>query len=432
MKKLTLVCLVMACVFAGGADVLADGGGIIIAEVATESAESASEEFVEIYNAGQKQNLEGWKIEYMPASGSGWTTKAQLNGEIAPYDRYLAASNENLGPDSLFTSGMASSGGHVRIVDENGIEVDRVGWGTAVEALTFPVAKPEKGQSMKRQASEDGDLINTGSNIYDFMLSDTPSPQKRSVQIELCELPVEAPIPTPTIPSPTPILKTYPPILITELLIDPDKPLLDKSDEYIELYNPNNFVVDLKGYILQSGREFSYTFTLPSYQLSPSEYLAVFSSDSALVLANSGGAARLLDPNLEQVAKTDEYTAAKPGHTWMLYAGTWQWSTQTSPNLANSVPVEEAEETVLHRKVVAGTTSASGSEQPAAVATNTFAEPLNLRTTNYRVLVSMVVIALIYAVYEYRHDITSIYAKSKSYIRSWRQNWPKFKRWRNH
>ncbi len=63
-------------------------------------------------------------------------------------------------------SGLAGSGGHVRIVITNEeVELDKVGWGSALDAETTPAGEHAKGQSLKRQFSEEKNWRDLGHRL---------------------------------------------------------------------------------------------------------------------------------------------------------------------------------------------------------------------------------------------------------------------------
>lgn len=309
---------------------------LLLVEVQTGSASSASDEFVEIYNAGtQAADLENWVLQYRSASGSDWTTKATLSGSLPARSRLLAGV-PGFYPtaDADLNSGMAKSGGHIRLAQlaETGeIEADRLGWGTATEPEAVASLAPDNGQSLKRRWSEDGEVVDANNNGLDWFTSQTPSPRSEMVAMqpvddlseESSPTPQPSPAPSPD-PSPMPnsspgAKQNYALIEITELMVDPDKPATDDKDEFIELYNPNPFTVDLKGYTLKTGTTGRYDFTFPALALKPKQYRAFLSSDTRLTLSNSGSIARLYDPNNKLVYASGPMARprqTKPGHAW--------------------------------------------------------------------------------------------------------------------
>lgn len=116
---------------------------VVISEFATRGPTSATDEFVELYNPTDNAiDLSGWKLQYKSTSGTIWNDRAILpaNSSIPAHGFFLLANTSYLGattPD--FTSGSWTSGtgmadsGHERIINAAAVEVDKVGWGTAID-----------------------------------------------------------------------------------------------------------------------------------------------------------------------------------------------------------------------------------------------------------------------------------------------------------
>jgi hypothetical protein len=230
---------------------------------------------------------------------------------------------------------------------------------------------------------------------------------------------IESPEPTdeeegtqPTIPAGNLGLKTP---LLSELLPNPASPQTDKDDEFIELYNPNDTVFDLSGYVLEVGLTTKKRYTIAAgTKLPPRAFLALFSADTNLALTNSGGQVALVDPLGRTLATSEVYGAAKDGQSWVLANADWQWTTKPTPNAVNVVSAPAVKKTVA-KKTNAGTgvkSSAASSkltsseaekdvEQAAAVAATT-AVPLHPG-----VLALVGLSALLYGAYEYRHDVAN-------------------------
>lgn len=117
---------------------------VVISEFATRGPSSATDEFVELYNpTGAAIDLSGWKLQYSSTSnGTTWSDRAILpaNSSIPAHGFFLIANQTSYAggatPDhtsSLWTSGTGmADNGHERIIDASAVEVDKVGWGTAV------------------------------------------------------------------------------------------------------------------------------------------------------------------------------------------------------------------------------------------------------------------------------------------------------------
>lgn len=321
----------------------AEGQSVVISEIQTGSGESASQEFVELYNpTSQDIVVNDWELEYKSAASdniaASWSTRALLAGSIKSHSYYLVAPNTYLPTsDAILSTGLASGGGHVRLVDADGTIIDLVGWGTANSSETTATKEPASGQSIERLpgrlVEDGGNAKDTQDNQADFILREISQPQdSRSTS----EVPFEGPIPQDQ-PESDPELPPgeYPKIDITEALVDPAKPLMDTSDEFIELFNPGEVSVYLAGYSLRTGKDFHDHYVLPDIQIEPGQYLALYSNQTRLALTNSGGAVQLLDPAGEIISQTAEYPAAITGGSWAIVMSEWDWTIQTTPARPN-------------------------------------------------------------------------------------------------
>jgi hypothetical protein len=145
-------------------------------ELSTGTSASASDEFVEIVNAGDAAvDLGGWKLVYRSASGSSDVTLATL-----PAGTSLAAGGFLLfggsgyagshAADQSFTTGLAAAGGAVGLRDANGALVDGVGWGSAANGLVegAPAAAPPASAPPGAGIGRHPDGHDTNDNAADF------------------------------------------------------------------------------------------------------------------------------------------------------------------------------------------------------------------------------------------------------------------------
>lgn len=344
---------------------------LLITEAQTGTTVSASEEFIEIANTTVDAiDVSSVKIEYFSAASSSFDKPSRtvtLHGLLTPGDHYLVAST-GYSPAELindtFSSGLAANGGHLRLINSATKEVyDVLGWGSAVHPESKAASPAKTGHTLQRRIVA-GKLIDTNDNQADFESATptptgyTPPPSEPEQEPDLDPTVPDTPLPETPEPAPddTPTPTTPVVVQITELLPNPASPQTDASDEYIELYNPNDQLIDLRGYKLQTGNTYNHSFTFTEASLPPFSYQVFYSSETKASLANSGGKARLLAPTGEVVSETEAYGSAADGRTWAWDGTRWQWTITASPAAGNIITTP-AVATKVAKTTAAKTTS---------------------------------------------------------------------------
>ncbi len=201
--------------------------------------------------------------------------------------------------------------------------------------------------------------------------------------------------------------------LINELLPNPAEPASDDEDEFIELYNPNNAAFDLTGFRLQVGTTTLHTYTFPEgTNLPPKSFTAFYSIDTNLALSNSGGQARLLDPLGNIISQTDVYDTAKEGKAWALANGKWYWTTSPTPDAANIINQPMTTKALSVGSTTSKKAASKSSAKPKVKAAsasnnNTTTDTSPSSNLNPLILAGIGGSALLYAGYEYRHDLAN-------------------------
>ncbi|MCA9333203.1 lamin tail domain-containing protein [Candidatus Saccharibacteria bacterium] len=424
--------------------------GVKIVEVQTTGINGATdEEFIEIYNtSNSKIDLSTWKLQYLSAGGSSWQTKATLNGFIYPKGKLLLTSSGYMDDiaDITFSSGMKMEAGHARIAkpdpndDTKLISEDLVGWGTALHPEGEAADYAPAGSSITRKTNSVDEYVDTDNNKSDFGIDNNPiaesnniSPDDETINGEeddIVEENIENIIPvedevieeiieTVEILTEDVSNEGLQPVQITELLPNPAPPASDSTDEYIELYNPNNEDFDLTGYKLQTGNSFSYSYTFDDKIIDGGSYLTLYISETGLTLANSSGQARLLSPTGTVLFQTDKYNDAKDGEAWTYKDGVWQWTGQPTPGSENVLAATTAElkaaekakkttksTTPKAKKATTAKKTAQKKSGTAATTTNNGdADSGGTTSINRWIIAGVGAIALGYALYEYKDDI---------------------------
>jgi hypothetical protein len=477
MKKILHLTCVLIAVYAFLPPNLAlatpNEAGMRISEIQTGSTlggiVNTNDEFIELYNnSDQTININGWKLEYHPATrvNNDFGSPSQsvtLNGLVGARKHYLLGrATYYIGQaNQSFSEPLADSGGHLRLVSGDVsagslTQHDLVGWGTA-KSPEGVAAAPAPGnlKTLTRKSVDSVSLQDTDINSDDFIKADgtpvsdaiippvedppqTPPPDDPVVDPPTDPVvenpPPEEPIPPPEIPPPpaAPAL----PLQITELLPNPAAPATDDNDEFVELFNPNDQAIDLAGYVLKTGANLTYQQNLNGLSIGPKTYLVLYSKDTDLVLSNTTGRAVLFDPSGASIATSDAYSDAPEGQSWQITNNVWQWSTVSSPAAQNVVSppifgVPNAAKSALKKttakkastpKVASAKTAtakkASTAKPKAAKSTNPSSQAAALvegQPLHPAVLGFMGSLALLYGVYEYRGDI-------RNQIRKFRRN----------
>lgn len=394
---------------------------IIITEVQTGSASSASDEFVEVYNNSNSDiDLAGWSLYYRSATGTSWTKKATVvTGTIKSKSFWTFASI--IVADTKFTSGLSSTGGAIEIRDKAGLQVDQFGWGSSQTFRVSAASPSAAGQSMYRIYDfTTASFANAGNNFADFDLTDTPTPSK---------------LPEPEkIEQDTEAIK-YPQLELTEIFPDPSSPQTDSEDEFIEIYNPTDTAADLSGWKLvdEAGNE----FLIKDYMVEPLQRISFYPTETKITLNNTGDSIKLINPNGEVVDESDNYGSAKEGLSWSKIGGSWQWAEEPTADAANAdayvanitagstavakLKKATTKKTTTKKASPSKTSKPSTSKLKAATKTNDYTAKADDQASQkssglWGWLIAAVGIATIgYAIYEYRTEIQLFFKKLRGH-----------------
>lgn len=136
--------------------------------------------------------------------------------------------------------------------------------------------------------------------------------------------------------NPNPPPKNYPSnIFLSEILPSPEGS--DTENEFVELFNGNNFEADISGFKIKDKIGVVKTFTIPAgTKISANGFLAFKNSQTKISLNNTGDRVELLDPTGKIINSTD-FGKSQQGQSWSKNETGWQWSIQTTPNQANVI-----------------------------------------------------------------------------------------------
>jgi hypothetical protein len=526
--SLVLVLSVITTPQAWAADDVRPPAPVLITEIQPGTAASASQEFIEIYNASRLPidlTAGAWQLQITSSAATTWESPLRtipLAGVLGAGHTLVAAAKYTSGGVSVqyladsvrasFSPGVTAAAGHIRLgyttrvsgpghtcVDAFRV-VDEVEWSRGTAGVpTSPsldgrsvYAADSNGigtaYSLQRRVTPDMQFADTEDDNADFLqVTSTPGsvPQVPlydallvsstcSVTPEPSNEPSEPPSPptdigsdgdpdppadpqpeAPTDPTPgeqlpsDPTPQTNAGLLaprITELLPNPAAPQSDDTDEFVELYNPNDSAFDISGFVLEVGLTTKHRYVFPDgTQLAAVSWAVFYARDTGLSLSNSGGAARLFDTANVAVSAVDPYGAAAEGQAWAYDAGVWQWTTTPTPgapNVVMSLPmvIKKTVATAAVKKPVAVKAAATkapkqqttkAAKQPKASKTQTAAmAPVAAERRNplhIGVLAAVGSFAILYGAYEYRSDIANKLHQLRRYRADRRKDRPRAK-----
>ena len=156
-----------------------------------------------------------------------------------------------------------------------------------------------------------------------------------SAGVDIQEKPEPEPQPEPKI---KPII--YPSgILINEILPSPEGP--DAENEWIELFNQNDFEVNLSGWKIMDTVGSTKTYIFPEgTKIKATGYLILNRPVSKITLNNGGDGLQLIQPD-GKIIDEAVFEKALLGQSFNRFETNWKWSLILTPNSANVIPAPE-------------------------------------------------------------------------------------------
>lgn len=132
---------------------------------------------------------------------------------------------------------------------------------------------------------------------------------------------------------------TYPALILSEIFPNPAG--RDDGQEWVEIYNPNDFPVNTKNYILDDYTNGgSSPMKLKEVEILPKSYYLVH--DPSVNLNNSNEEIQLLDPSGTLLDKIF-FSEGFEGQSFARMKNQWLWTTFPTPNFENEIISEELE-----------------------------------------------------------------------------------------
>jgi len=376
MKRFSIILLFLIFFVLPQKILAANSLDIIISEICWMGTDvSANDEWLELYNNTDGDiNLEGWGIY----EAGGETLIEPLTGTIFAHSYYLIERTDDTTLPSIPASqepsgwsghGLKNSGEHLQLLDNNSNTIDEVNcsdnWfqgDKSTKQTMERISSSVSGNSSSNwQTSQDSNGTPKRANGPGFQPPPPPPPTPPPSDPK----PKPEPKPTPPPPKPEPDpepapelpkeepslpIKTpeeapsqpaqpieYPEgIIINEILPSPEGP--DSENEWIELYNQNDFEVNISNWKIQDeeGRTTTYTFPKDTKILAK-KYLILTRPLTKITLNNDGEELTLIQPN-DKTIDSVVCPKASQGQSYnRTTSGNWSWSSTLTPNKPNIV-----------------------------------------------------------------------------------------------
>ena len=346
MKKLSRPWVFLFLLLIASSSQAANSLDVVINEIAwMGTSVSYNDEWIELYNTTDSLiNLDGWFIIHFTQKGEQGST-FDLGGTIPAHGFYLLERTDdnsvpNITADKIYTGPLNNNGELLQLSDEQGTIIDLI---DCIDGGWFAGDNKTK-QTMERIGPD-----SLGSEPENWQTSQNPggTPKaKNSVAIEASsEEQIIKPEPEPELLSqeePQPKLITYPSgIVINEILPSPEGP--DEEEEWIELFNQNDFEVDITGWQIQDivGKTKIYTF-LEGTKIASQGFLVLPRPESKITLNNDGDGLNLIQPD-EKIVDTITYEKAPKGESYNRIDLKWIWSSILTPGVLNQIPSPKIE-----------------------------------------------------------------------------------------
>ena len=291
---------------------------IIINEIAWMGTEkSTADEWMELYNSNDSPvSLDGWILK----SATG-TLEIALKGIIPAKGFYLLERTDDdtipgISADLIYSGALKNSGESIGLYSN---------LANLVDSAFYPDGWPA-GDNQTKQTMERTDLSGW-QNSQDQ--GGTPKAEN-SIIIKAEE----------KIEKTTEETKIYPlGIIINEILPSPEGP--DSEKEWIELFNQNNFEVDISYWKISDTLGTIKTYAFPtSTKISPKGIVILYRPTTKIILNNDGDGLRVSRPD-GKIMDSVDYEKAPTGNSYNRVGSEWLWSSIPTPGLINQISSTE-------------------------------------------------------------------------------------------
>lgn len=350
---------------------------VVINEVAWMGTEvSHNDEWIELYNGSSEPvNLDGWVLK-----ASDGTPEIPLAGTLLTSKGFylLERTNDDSVPgiaaDQIYTGALKNSGETLQLYDVESSLIDTVdcssGWFAGDNMAKQTMERAETQWQTSQNSGGTPKAQNSIAMIIEpapQQLEESPSqpesepepepqsepePEAKSQTTKETQSSEETQSPTATStemtkenPEPSAKIEFQQEyargIIINEILPSPEGP--DAEEEWIELFNENDFEVDISLWQLTDTVGQTKTYTFPQgTKLSAQAFLVLTRPETGITLNNNGEELKILHPDAN-IVETVAIPNAPRGQSYSRIQQNWVWSSALTPSQPNIVPLPTPE-----------------------------------------------------------------------------------------
>lgn len=334
----------------------AASANVLITHIQAGGVGAATQEFIILYNNSDEEvDISGWCLTnktnvsfacFGPSNvGQETYLPARKRAVIASEAMFILQPTGTVSltyaPTSQSSGSITGSSDTISLVDHVGAVVDRQSWSTSIAA----------GMQFERRASDSPPLYNDTDTSADWLITipgvlPLDETEVDTTIVDMCpnidEIQLFVPIGKIQDSSGNCIDRQIVPLLLTEIL--PNALGSDEGQEFIELFNPNDFAVDLKKYVLYVGPNFENMYNFPDgVVIQPNEYISFTNKLIPFSLLNSSSRAALAPSDYNQlISETPAYVDPPEGQSWALIDSEWRYTNQPTPGSVNLLSTDNA------------------------------------------------------------------------------------------
>ena len=314
---------------------------------------SSSHEWLELYNPSTSSiNLAGWVLQTADQG-----IRAVLRGDMPSQGFFiLERSDDNVLPnikaDIIYQGALSNQGEKLQLLNNQNQIVDEIDFSKG-----WPAGDNKTKQTLQR--------IQDSSGLAVWCASQTAGGTPKQANACPTALPISL---EPSQPATTSLPITAKPaldsiqaknILINEFIPAPQGP--DAENEWIELYNANNFEADITSWQIKDIAGAVKKYTFPKDTLIPEQgFLILTRPQSNIALQNDQDGLELLNSQ-GVIVDTIKYQQPPTGQSYNRTAEGWQWSLALTPGKPNIIKTNQPQ-------VPASATSTQATASPTTTA----------------------------------------------------------------